>query len=55
MKDSSRLKKVQTKLKISEGNQKHTSTIGISAFVLASSIFVTNSQFALEPPQAIAQ
>ena len=43
-------------MKISEDNQKHTSTIGILAFVLAGSIFVTNSQFALEPPQqAIAQ
>ena len=55
MKDSSRLKKVETKLKIYEDNQKHTSTIGILAFVLAGSIFVTNSQFAFEPPQAIAQ
>ena len=35
MKDSSRLKKVETKLKISEDIQKHTFAIGILAFVLA--------------------
>ena len=29
VKDSSRLKKVETKLKIYEDNQKHTSTLGI--------------------------